>query len=106
MNHDGTTCNKHQTCLEREISSLTAENAKLRAEIKNHHSWCLTCQATESELIALRAALVRAHEWMISTYDYESLSPAGTAILKDEMLAAKLAIDGFSGLASVKGEGR
>ena len=53
---------------------------------------------------ALVAALDRAHKWMVSTYDYEWLSPAGTAILKDEMLAAKLAIDGSAVLASVKGE--
>ena len=49
-----------------------------------------------AERDALRTALEKALNWMESTNDYESLSPAGHAILRDEMKAAREALGGKS----------
>lgn len=54
----------------------------------------LTAELTEAREAeaALRAALEAARDWMVSTNDYESLSPVGHALTRDAIKAATAAL--------------
>lgn len=59
------------------IDALTTENATVKAEIEGY-----------------RQALEKACDWMVSTNDYESLSPAGHAITRDAIATMRRVLAG------------